>query len=189
MNAKTAVIIIIALIAIGVGGFAVGQKYKLVPQETATPTPTQQLLGGDRDAHGCIGSAGYSWCEIKQKCLRVWEEPCGEATTTPPVSLAPTVNETMVLQTVIKQQIVAKRGSSANNLTITVSKIDGNYATGGASAEGGGAMWLAAKVNGSWKLAWDGNGTIGCTDIAAYNFSVSMVPECWNDATQKLITR
>lgn len=36
------------------------------------------VLGGDRDEHGCIGSAGYSWCEPKQKCLRVWEEPCEE---------------------------------------------------------------------------------------------------------------
>ena len=41
----------------------------------------QPLLGGDRDEHGCIGSAGYSWCEAKQKCLRIWEEKC-EATTT-----------------------------------------------------------------------------------------------------------
>ena len=35
-----------------------------------------QIVGGDKDAHGCIGSAGYSWCEAKQKCLRVWEENC-----------------------------------------------------------------------------------------------------------------
>jgi hypothetical protein len=34
------------------------------------------IVGNDTDAHGCIGSAGYSWCEAKQKCLRVWEEPC-----------------------------------------------------------------------------------------------------------------
>jgi putative hemolysin len=37
---------------------------------------TKQLVGNDRDAHGCIGSAGYSWCEAKQKCLRTWEENC-----------------------------------------------------------------------------------------------------------------
>jgi hypothetical protein len=37
---------------------------------------TTTLVGGDRDIHGCIGSAGYSWCEIKNKCLRVWEEKC-----------------------------------------------------------------------------------------------------------------
>jgi putative hemolysin len=34
------------------------------------------IVGNDRDEHGCIGSAGYSWCEAKQKCLRTWEENC-----------------------------------------------------------------------------------------------------------------
>lgn len=34
------------------------------------------VVGGDKDKHGCIGSAGYSWCEVKQKCLRSWEENC-----------------------------------------------------------------------------------------------------------------
>jgi len=36
----------------------------------------QPFVGGDKDAHGCIGSAGYTWCEAKQKCLRSWEEDC-----------------------------------------------------------------------------------------------------------------
>jgi len=33
-----------------------------------------QLIGGDRDEHGCIGSAGYTWNESLQKCVRVFEE-------------------------------------------------------------------------------------------------------------------
>ena len=33
-------------------------------------------VGGDTDEHGCDASAGYTWCEAKQKCLREWEEPC-----------------------------------------------------------------------------------------------------------------
>ncbi len=37
----------------------------------------KDMVGNDRDEHGCIGSAGYSWCEEKQKCLRTWEESCG----------------------------------------------------------------------------------------------------------------
>ena len=37
---------------------------------------TGPSVGGDRDEHGCIPSAGYTWCEEKQKCLRVWEEEC-----------------------------------------------------------------------------------------------------------------
>jgi len=36
------------------------------------------LVGGDRDSHGCIASAGYSWCPGKNKCLRVWEEACND---------------------------------------------------------------------------------------------------------------
>ena len=37
-----------------------------------------QIVGGDTDEHGCIPSAGYTWCEAKQKCLREWEEACEE---------------------------------------------------------------------------------------------------------------
>lgn len=48
-----------------------------------TPCP-EGRVGGDRDVHGCIGSAGYTWCDIKQKCIRPWEENCTQpdATTT-----------------------------------------------------------------------------------------------------------
>lgn len=41
----------------------------------ATTSPNN-IVGGDKDEHGCIGSAGYTWCEAKQKCLRAWEEKC-----------------------------------------------------------------------------------------------------------------
>lgn len=34
------------------------------------------IVGDDRDVHGCIGSAGYTWCAAKNKCLRSWEESC-----------------------------------------------------------------------------------------------------------------
>ncbi|MDD5290775.1 MAG: hypothetical protein PHZ04_01535 [Patescibacteria group bacterium] len=37
---------------------------------------SEMIIGGDKDEHGCLGPAGYSWCEAKQKCLRVWEEAC-----------------------------------------------------------------------------------------------------------------
>jgi len=50
----------------------------------AVDTP---IVGGDKDTHGCIGSAGYSWCAVKNKCLRVWEERCEVvATSTNPVA-------------------------------------------------------------------------------------------------------
>ena len=44
----------------------------LVNKDTAT------LIGGDQDEHGCYLMAGYNWCESKQKCVRYWEEGCGD---------------------------------------------------------------------------------------------------------------
>lgn len=38
----------------------------------APPSTQRRLVGNDRDAHGCIPSAGYLWCEKKQKCVRPW---------------------------------------------------------------------------------------------------------------------
>ncbi len=48
------------------------QKIERVEQQNQE----EMLVGNDKDEHGCIGSAGYTWCEIKQKCLREWEEKC-----------------------------------------------------------------------------------------------------------------
>lgn len=30
-------------------------------------------VGADRDAHGCIGSAGYTFSPLKNSCIRLWE--------------------------------------------------------------------------------------------------------------------
>ncbi len=43
-----------------------------VPSPT-TPPPPGPRVGGDRDEHGCIGSAGYSWCARENHCVRPWE--------------------------------------------------------------------------------------------------------------------
>jgi len=31
------------------------------------------IVGNDRDEHGCIGSAGYSWSGTLSECIRPWE--------------------------------------------------------------------------------------------------------------------
>ena len=74
---------IVTILAIG-GGVYVYKINKVVAPESniATTTATSTIVGNDRDAHGCIGSAGYTWCQVKNKCLRVWEEKCGASSTT-----------------------------------------------------------------------------------------------------------
>jgi len=37
-----------------------------------------QMIGNDSDEHGCKGSAGYTWCENMDECIRSWETNCSE---------------------------------------------------------------------------------------------------------------
>lgn len=49
------------------------------PQQTDNtaelPTNTEEMpmVGGDRDEHGCIGSAGYTWSALRGECIQVFE--------------------------------------------------------------------------------------------------------------------
>lgn len=63
---------ILVLLTVGVAGYSLGAKNL----ENKTSLTTTSLIGGDKDEHGCLIGAGYTWCEEKNKCLRTWEEPC-----------------------------------------------------------------------------------------------------------------
>ena len=41
-------------------------------EEPATTEETP-MVGGDRDEHGCIGSAGYTWSALRGECIQVFE--------------------------------------------------------------------------------------------------------------------
>lgn len=50
--------------------------------EVAEQADTVHVVGGDKDKHGCIASAGYTWSEVQKDCIRLWEkrspyERCG----------------------------------------------------------------------------------------------------------------
>lgn len=37
-------------------------------------TVENKQIGGQKDKHGCLTSAGYSWSYIKEKCIRPFED-------------------------------------------------------------------------------------------------------------------
>ena len=37
-------------------------------------TPAAPQTGADKDAHGCIASAGYTYSVVRNDCIRLWEE-------------------------------------------------------------------------------------------------------------------
>lgn len=170
---------VILMVIVAVPFFSLKITRQTIPVPDADVSPTMQPLGGDADEHGCIGSAGYSWCEAKQKCLRTWEESCTQ------------MNKEEEVRTAVRAQLIAKHGPDAEALNISVAIIDGGYAKGGTSVEGmGGGMWFASEVNGMWQLVWDGNGIIECSDLEAYpEFPSTLIPECYDSLTQQMMTR
>lgn len=129
------------------------------PTPTPTPVPTvntptvvptsAQIVGNDKDIHGCIASAGYTWCESKNKCLRQWEEAC-------------TPSPDQEIQIVLAK----KYNKPINEVKVKISKQDGDYVSGsvtfgqGGPGEGGG--FLARKLVNVWEVVWDGNGSVDC---------------------------
>ena len=58
------ILVLTALIIVCVSGCSLNKHLK--PETSA-------LAGSDRDIHGCIGTAGYQWCERTNQCERPWE--------------------------------------------------------------------------------------------------------------------
>jgi len=47
--------------------------FACVKQSPESASQQLPMVGNDRDAHGCIGSAGYLWCGKTAQCERPWE--------------------------------------------------------------------------------------------------------------------
>lgn len=85
-----------------------------------------------------------------------------------------------------------KYNKPLSDFIIAVNTDMGNYAKGSVSlkGEGGGGLWFAAKVNNRWRLVYDGNGIIPCSDLKQYpDFPSSLIPQCFDDEKNVLIER
>ncbi|MCX6785773.1 MAG: hypothetical protein NTZ18_02900 [Candidatus Komeilibacteria bacterium] len=177
MSKKTIIVIIFAVLILA----ALGVLRFLTPEDTwlcqnnqwvkhgqpANPAPTsgcgevnQPLVGNDRDEHGCIGSAGYSWCEAKKECLRVFEQDCLSAEK-------------------ITAALAEKYHKPVTDVFVKIDKENTQYARGEVSfapAGGEGGMFLAVKTGDNWQLVYDGNGSIDCNKIKqTYQFPADML--------------
>lgn len=132
---------------------------------------------------------GLFWWTEKSKTPPVGPTP------TPTVALkptpTPTPKETKSALEQIKEAFAKKYSKPLAEVEVTISKNTGTHASGGVKFAGeiGGAMWLGYNDEGKWIIVHDGQGTIPCSAIEPYNFPTDMVPECWDEATSKLIER
>jgi hypothetical protein len=64
--------VLIALLPPGAGGAMAAEAGASATVSSPESRPAARP-GSDRDAHGCIGSAGYAWCLREKQCVRPWE--------------------------------------------------------------------------------------------------------------------
>jgi hypothetical protein len=122
----------------------VSQFNKPSPQNISTPS---SFVGADKDVHGCLLSAGYSWCPIKQKCLRPREEPCTGASD-------------------IKTALIQK-DNLKEPIYVIVDKENSNFARGEVTSDPKitGKKFLAVQVNGFWQIPYSGNDQANCSAL------------------------
>lgn len=84
-----------------------------------------QKIGGDRDSHGCIGSAGYTYSQVKKDCIRVFEQkiklnevkPKGSSTSMTAVIFSGDMSKAEVFLPDMKESLVLARFGRANSKT------------------------------------------------------------------------
>jgi len=127
----------------------------------ATDETTPPLVGGDKDAHGCIPSAGYTWCAPKQKCLRTWEEACFSSAFE-----------------AIAWELAQRHGDVQDKISLTMVKQTETHARGsvrfGPVGTPGGIV-LAVQKNGIWTIVFEGNGSVDCPALKADAFPQEML--------------
>lgn len=60
---------IIYIIGVVVAAFVCGCSHSTIGSQSTIG----RLVGGDRDDHGCLSTAGYTWSDALHDCVRVWE--------------------------------------------------------------------------------------------------------------------
>jgi len=75
---------------------------------------------------------------------------------------------------------------------VKVENLSGAYAQGIAyptDGSPGGGAFLAVRQGSDWQIVWDGNGAVNCSEIEIYDFPVTMLSQCYDDASGQMVPR
>lgn len=148
---------------------------------------------------GVIGLVGYTIGYKEANSAKTSPTPTATATVTAQKSVTPsavasaTATASSDSETdLISQALVDKLGISEDKIRVSVSKIEGNYATGtvgSTESEVGGGYFVAVKQGGEWIIIADGNSTIDCSVLDKYSVPSAIISECYNAETEESVTR
>jgi len=153
-------LVTIAFLGVGIGGYFLGQK------NTFDYLSTEP----DQDA-----SENISILKISP-------------TITPVPTISPQIDDLSLIKKALFQK---NNWDEKDDITVKISTNDGTYASGTVTSQGGGGYFYATKdVTNGWVIVADGNGLIECSTLKNYpDFPNTLIPECYNSATEKSTKR
>jgi hypothetical protein len=121
----------------------------------------------------CVVSGETKTAEINWRCTGLIqpEQPTAEKPSTNTSSDS--------AQSSIQKLFAEKYPTYADTVSVKISSETESHARGSVSFAVGepGGLFLAAKIDGNWKIVHDGNGQIPCT-LSAYGFPAEMLIDC-----------
>jgi len=82
----------------------------------------------------------------------------------------------------IKLFFSKKYNKDIKNIQVSIAEDSGNFVMGGVSLSddlGDQGLYFAAKVDGEWQVAWDGNGIPTCDVLGDFNFPMDLMVGCY----------
>ncbi len=117
---------------------------------SCSTNPKIETVGNDKDAKGCLASAGYRWSNIKKECIRVFELPIQLSNADNSFSAG-----VIISQDAKKAEVLTKDGDY-----ILDKKADDSYLNESANA----GVFLK-KTNGKWEFGKIKGGVVEYTEI------------------------
>lgn len=123
------------------------------------------------------GQIGYCVFANKSECEE-WTLLRGECK---PVDSLTGKNVEAIAKGLFAKKYPTQKVQSIQAISVTTDHIMGavKFAPPPGLEAGEGGIFFAAKVNGVWKLIFDGNGMISCSLLRQYNFPSSMANNCY----------
>ncbi|MFA6492886.1 MAG: hypothetical protein WCV58_01990 [Patescibacteria group bacterium] len=116
-----------------------------------------------------VGIGYFGWNHFKNNKTSVLASPSSAVTSSPLASSAKN-DESLLIS-------LCQKENNFPDITCEVIKIDGNYAYGSAGGTGGGAIWYAKKVDGTWTTIIKGTqDSPSCSETS--DFPKTIVPTC-----------
>lgn len=145
------------------------------------------LIGYKKDQTVCVvvsGATGYKDAEGQwippDPEKRDVDVKCGKATVS--------IEHIITKEEVIKKLFAEKYNKKMAEVTLSIDQETEDHVRGGVEflpgGLGEGGLFLAAKVDDLWELAFDGTGAIYCKEIEEYNFPEDMIEDCSEIQTQ-----